>query len=565
VAIDDTTATAEDTPLAIPAAALLANDTDVDGPTLAITAVGGASNGAVSLSGATITFTPAADFAGTASFTYTVSDGTLIDTGAVTVTVTPVNDAPVAATDTASTPADTPLVLAHAALLANDTDVDGPALAIASVQGAMGGTVTLGVTTVTFTPDPGYVGPAAFDYTVTDGTATATATVAVTVTAGPVCGDGTVTPPTEACDDGDTTGGDGCSPACQVEPGWSCTGAPSTCVTVCGDSVVVAAGGEECDDGGTTPGDGCSPTCQLEDGCGDGNLDPGEECDDDNTVSGDGCSATCQRELQSIAIRPTPITIDQQQRVQLRAIGTFFGGVTSDVTATAAWSTSDAAIAIVGTGGVNNGRVDSLTTAGTATITATIGAISGSLPVAVTAATCHLRISEVQVIGDGVAFNADEFSELHNPCTFTVNVAGWNLVYRAFNGASDISTTTVPLAGTMAPGSFRLYVGFGYNGGGTPDGTFGTTATGNYAGAGGGLAIRSGPANTGAIVDSVGWGTAVNAYIEGAVAPAPPANRSIVRSPYDGKDSNNNAADFVVTDPTATPPTFPTPRATSFP
>ena len=87
-----------------------------------------------------------------------------------------------------------------------------------------------------------------------------------------------------------------------------------------------------------------------------------------------------------------------------------------------------------------------------------------------------------------------------------------------------------------------------------------------YALAGGGIAIRSGPVNMGAIVDSVAWGTATNAFIEGGmVAPAPPGNRSIIRGPYDGKDSNVNGADFVVTDAAATPPTVPTPRTTNFP
>ncbi|MGN6104192.1 MAG: DUF4215 domain-containing protein, partial [Kofleriaceae bacterium] len=64
----------------------------------------------------------------------------------------------------------------------------------------------------------------------------------------------------------------------------------------CGDHVIQSTEGEECDDGNATGGDGCSATCQIEDGCGDGNLDPGEQCDDDNVVSGDGCSATCQFE-----------------------------------------------------------------------------------------------------------------------------------------------------------------------------------------------------------------------------------------------------------------------------
>jgi hypothetical protein len=65
----------------------LANDVDPDGQALTITAVGNAVNGFVSLSAGTITFTPGAGFTGLASFTYTVSDGTLTDTGLVTIVV----------------------------------------------------------------------------------------------------------------------------------------------------------------------------------------------------------------------------------------------------------------------------------------------------------------------------------------------------------------------------------------------------------------------------------------------------------------------------------------------
>ena len=61
-----------------------------------------------------MTFTPAANFTGTAGYDYTVSDGTLTDIGHVTVTVTAVNDAPVAVDDTASTAQNTPLNLTQA-------------------------------------------------------------------------------------------------------------------------------------------------------------------------------------------------------------------------------------------------------------------------------------------------------------------------------------------------------------------------------------------------------------------------------------------------------------------
>ncbi len=77
VAVDDAATTAEDTAVAIAAATLLANDTDLDGDTLTVTAVGTAVNGTVSLVSGVVTFTPAANYTGAASFEYTVSDGAL--------------------------------------------------------------------------------------------------------------------------------------------------------------------------------------------------------------------------------------------------------------------------------------------------------------------------------------------------------------------------------------------------------------------------------------------------------------------------------------------------------
>ena len=48
------------------------------------------------------------------------------------------------------------------------------------------------------------------------------------------CGDGTIDAG-ETCDDGNTTAGDGCSAACASEPGFTCSGEPSTCRAICGD------------------------------------------------------------------------------------------------------------------------------------------------------------------------------------------------------------------------------------------------------------------------------------------------------------------------------------------
>ena len=75
---------------------------------------------------------------------------------------------------------------------------------------------------------------------------------------GTVCGDG-CRDDSERCDDGNARDGDGCSSACVTEPGWECSGAPSTCATRCGDGVT--SGDEVCDDGNGNPVDGCSERC----------------------------------------------------------------------------------------------------------------------------------------------------------------------------------------------------------------------------------------------------------------------------------------------------------------
>ncbi|KQP92990.1 hypothetical protein ASF60_15570 [Methylobacterium sp. Leaf113] len=85
---NDSGATGAGQPLLIPVAQLLSNDTEADGDTLTLTAVGDAANGSVSLGNGQVVFTPKAGFTGQASFTYQVEDGTgLSDTATVSVTV----------------------------------------------------------------------------------------------------------------------------------------------------------------------------------------------------------------------------------------------------------------------------------------------------------------------------------------------------------------------------------------------------------------------------------------------------------------------------------------------
>ena len=183
LAVDDTAATDEDTPVTILAADLLANDNDPENDTLTIVSVGAAVNGTAVLSGGDVVFTPDADFAGTASFDYTIGDGNGgTATALVTVTVAPVNDAPAAAADVATTDEDTAVTLLAVDLLANDNDPEDDTLTIIAVGGALNGTVALSAGDVLFTPDADFAGTASFDYTVGDGNGgTATATVTVTV------------------------------------------------------------------------------------------------------------------------------------------------------------------------------------------------------------------------------------------------------------------------------------------------------------------------------------------------------------------------------------------------
>jgi VCBS repeat-containing protein len=186
VAQNDSATTAEDHALVLGASALLANDTDVDGDTLTLSGVLNPSHGTVSYNTTTrqVTFTPDANYSGAAGFDYKVTDGQLSATGHVAVTVTPVNDAPVAQNDSATTAEDHALVLGASALLANDTDVDGDTLTLSGVLNPSHGTVSYNTTTrqVTFTPDANYNGAAGFDYTISDGQLSATGHVAVTVT-----------------------------------------------------------------------------------------------------------------------------------------------------------------------------------------------------------------------------------------------------------------------------------------------------------------------------------------------------------------------------------------------
>ena len=127
-ASDDTYTVAEDNVLTVAAPGVLANDTDVDGDSLTAVLVTAPTHGTLTFNAnGSFTYTPHANYNGSDSFTYAASDGTasfsFIRT--VTLTVTSVNDAPVAGNDSYTTAEDTPLTVAAPGVLGNDTDVEG--------------------------------------------------------------------------------------------------------------------------------------------------------------------------------------------------------------------------------------------------------------------------------------------------------------------------------------------------------------------------------------------------------------------------------------------------------
>jgi endonuclease G, mitochondrial len=178
----------------------------------------------------------------------------------------------------------------------------------------------------------------------------------------------------------------------------------------------------------------------------------------------------------------------------------------------------------------------------------------------------HIVISQFQTGGGGAGTFNDEFVEIFNRGADPVDLNGYRLVYRSATGSGDVavpfatwSTTTV-----IPPGGYYLIASTSYDGAVTPNLQYNpTTCQCSMGGAGGGLALRLGANNTGAILDSVGWGTATNLFVEGTVTAAPAANNSQSRQLNGCQDSDNNASDFTSVIPSAPRNTSTTPAPCS--
>ncbi|HYJ30924.1 MAG TPA: Calx-beta domain-containing protein, partial [Allosphingosinicella sp.] len=136
---------------------------------------------------------------------------------------------------------------------------------------------------------------------------------------------------------------------------------------------------------------------------------------------------------------------------------------------------------------------------------------------------------------------ADEYIELKNISGSPVDINGWRLVYRSAAGVTDVAVINWTTSTIIPAGGYLLITNSaGYAGAKVGDFTWTTGATGTFSGASGGLALRNGALNTGTIIDSVGYGAATNAFVEGTVEPVHATNQALHRS----QDTDNNSADF---------------------
>ncbi len=154
-----------------------------NGGALSHVVTSGPSHGTLSGNGLNVTYTPQANYNGPDSFTYKATYGAASSVEAtVSITVTPMNDAPTAQPDSATTPKNAAV---NIAALANDVDLDGNQLSITAVTSPANGTasITSNGTVINYRPRNGFTGIDSFTYTVSDGHGgVSTATVTVNVT-----------------------------------------------------------------------------------------------------------------------------------------------------------------------------------------------------------------------------------------------------------------------------------------------------------------------------------------------------------------------------------------------
>ncbi len=183
----DSATTDEDALLAQPAPGVLGNDSDVDGDSLSAALVDGPAHGDLTLNAdGSFSYQPDPNWNGIDSFTYAAHDALSASaTVAVTLTVSPVNDAPTATADAYSLVENGSLSIPASGVLANDTDVDGDSLTAVLDSSPAHGSLTLGAEGgFSYTPDTDWNGSDSFTYHAFDGLASSDG-VTVTLTIDP--------------------------------------------------------------------------------------------------------------------------------------------------------------------------------------------------------------------------------------------------------------------------------------------------------------------------------------------------------------------------------------------
>jgi hypothetical protein len=161
--------------------AIVLTGSDIEGSSLSFTIQTQPTHGSLSGSGANQTYTPIANYNGDDSFTFVVNDGQTNSVPAtVSITVTAVNDAPIALAQTLFTDEDASLNV-----ILSGSDVDGDALTFTVVTGPAHGTLSGTVPELVYIPDLNYNGSDTITFYVSDGILVS-ATAAVDITIRPV-------------------------------------------------------------------------------------------------------------------------------------------------------------------------------------------------------------------------------------------------------------------------------------------------------------------------------------------------------------------------------------------
>jgi len=159
--------------------------TDVEGDPLTYSVVTSPAHGSLSGTASDVTYTPSLNYNGPDSFTFKANDGQLdSNTATITITVTPVNDAPFATADSYSTNEDVILNVGIAGVLTNDVDIDSAVITAVKVTDPAHGTLGLNANgSFAYIPSANWNGVDTFTYKANDGSLNSNVvTVSITVT-----------------------------------------------------------------------------------------------------------------------------------------------------------------------------------------------------------------------------------------------------------------------------------------------------------------------------------------------------------------------------------------------